>query len=174
MAEKEAEGTEKEAAGKTKLDTNKLLSLVLAAFNLLALGGGGYLVHKATLGYEMPTVREPAALAELNQDRENTENAEPVMYTMEPLTVNLNGTPQRMIRLEMTLEMLDKEGFEEVVTLGPRARDTVVQILNNKEFKDVETIQGKLFLKDQIAINLNQFMKKGVVKDVYFSGFLVQ
>lgn len=174
MAEKEAESKANEGTSKTKLDTGKLLSLVLAAFNLVALGGGGYLVHKSTIAYEMPTVREPAALEELNKDRENAENSEPVMYTMEPLTVNLNGTPQRMIRLEMTLEMLDKEGFEEVVTLGPRARDTVVQLLNNKEFKDVETIQGKLFLKDQIAINLNQFMKKGVVKDVYFSNFLVQ
>lgn len=157
-----------------KLDVAKLGSLALAALNLMALLGGGYLVYESTLAYEPPVVRELQVYEEFKQERESAENAEPVMYTMEPFTVNLNGSPRRMIRVQMTLEMLDKDGFEEVVSLGPQARDKVVEILNNKEFKDVETIQGKLFLKDQIAVALNEFLSTGVVKDVYFSGFLVQ
>jgi len=93
---------------------------------------------------------------------------------MPAFTVNLAGSPQRLIRVEMTFEMLDKDGFEEIVRNSPRARDEIVRILNAKTFDDVETIQGKLFLKDQIAVALNQSMKSGVVKDIFFNEFLVQ
>ncbi len=158
----------------TKLDIAKLGTFVLAGLNVLALIGGGYLVYRSTIAYESPQIREEQTYEIHKAERESAENAEPVMYTMEPFTVNLNGSPRRVIRVQMTLEMLDKDGFEEVVTLGPQARDAVVNILNNKDFKDIETIQGKLFLKDQIAVVLNEFLNDGVVKDVYFSGFLVQ
>lgn len=157
-----------------KFDLGKIATLLLAVLNLVVMGGGGVLIYRSTLGYERPSVREDVVLAELEKERESEENAEAILFTMEPFTVNLNGSPRRVIRVEMSLEMLDKEGFEEVVTLGPSARDAVVRILNGKEFKDVETIQGKLFLKDQIAVALNGRLKKGVVKDVFFNEFLVQ
>ncbi|RYZ69321.1 MAG: hypothetical protein EOP05_15020 [Proteobacteria bacterium] len=70
--------------------------------------------------------------------------------------------------------MLDKDGFEEIVRNSPAARDAIMRILNRKSFDDVETIQGKLFLKDQISVALNEAMKAGVVKDIYFNEFLVQ
>ena len=96
------------------------------------------------------------------------------MYTMPVFTVNLTGNPSRLIRIEMTFEMLDKDGFEEIVRNSPRARDEIVRYLNSKSFDDLETIQGKLALKDGIAVALNQSMKTGVVKDIYFNEFLVQ
>jgi flagellar protein FliL len=96
------------------------------------------------------------------------------MYTMPGFVVNLAGSPRRLMKVEMTFEMLDKDGFEEIVRNSPSARDAIVRILNRKTFDDVETIQGKLFLKDQISVALNQAMKAGVVKDIYFNEFLVQ
>ena len=70
--------------------------------------------------------------------------------------------------------MLDEEGYEEVINLGPEARDSIVRILNEKRFGDVETVQGKLHLKNQIASELNVFLQQGVVKNVYFSDFVIQ
>ncbi|MNU01437.1 flagellar basal body-associated protein FliL [compost metagenome] len=55
-----------------------------------------------------------------------------------------------------------------------KARDQIVRILNDKNFSDLESIQGKLFLKDKIASEVNQLLRKGVVKDVFFSDFVVQ
>lgn len=157
-----------------KKDFGKLLLPVFAVLNLAVVGGGAFLVYQSTLGYHSPVEREPAAFEELKKERKDGELAESVMFTMPPFTVNLSGTPRRLIRVEMTFEMLDKEGFEEIVRNSPAARDSIVRILNRKTFDDVETIQGKLFLKDQIAVALNQSLKNGVVKDIYFSQFLVQ
>ena len=167
-AEKSDEGQEK----KSKLGA--LLLPIFAVINLGVVGGGAFLVYKSTVAYHPPTLREPAAADELKKERESSGINEAIHYTMPPFTVNLAGSPRRLIRLEMTFEMLDKDGFEEIVRNSPAARDTIVRILNRKTFDDIETIQGKLFLKDQIAVALNKSLKAGVVKDIYFGEFLVQ
>lgn len=172
MAEENKAPTEGQGGSGQKL--GKLLLPIIALINLATVGGGAFLVFKATLGYEPPTLREPAAMKELEESRKSEEGLEAVMYTMPSFTVNLAGSPRRLIRVEMTFEMLDKDGFEEIVRNSPAARDAIVRILNAKKFDDVETIQGKLFLKDQIAVTLNQTMKAGVVKDIFFNQFLVQ
>ncbi|MES2965376.1 MAG: flagellar basal body-associated FliL family protein [Bdellovibrionota bacterium] len=170
-------GANKEQAegGETKKrDFGKLMLPLFAVLNLAVVGGGAFLTYKATLAYEPPVLREPAAAAELEKKNVDIAFTDPVMYTMPGFVVNLSGTPRRLIKVEMTFEMLDKDGFEEIVRNSPSARDTIVRILNRKSFDDVETIQGKLFLKDQIAVALNQSMKAGVVKDIYFNDFVVQ
>lgn len=160
---------EKKAGG----GIGKLVVPLIALTNIAVSGGGLMLTYKSTLGYEAPSIEEPSA-EEFKKERKLASVSEPVQYTMPGFTVNLNGSPRRLIRIEMTFEMLDSEGFEEIVRNSPRARDAIVRILNRKTFDEIETIQGKLFLKDQIAVALNQTMRAGVIKDIYFNEFLVQ
>ena len=172
MAEAGGNGAGQSGEGKGGIVAKILLPL-LALLNLGVLGGGGFLVYSATLGFHPPMLSEDEAQEELKGKREIA-SVEPVVFTMPAFTVNLAGTPRRLIRIEMAFEMLDKDGFEEIVRNSPAARDTIMRILNEKTFDQVETIQGKLFLKDQIAVTLNQSLKSGVVKDIYFNQFLVQ
>jgi flagellar FliL protein len=175
MSEAKKEEKAPEAAGKPKISGSTILMLAFAVLDIGGLGAGSFMTYQATLGFNPPSIREPAALEQLKKSRETSDKeGQSVFYTMDTFSVNLAGDPRRVVRLQMTLEMLDESGFEEVVRLGPAARDAIVRILNRKEFPEVETIQGKLFLKDQIATTLNQFLKEGVVKDIYFSDFVVQ
>jgi flagellar FliL protein len=156
-----------------KRDLGKLLGFVFIGLNLCGLGVGSFLVYSATLGHHEAVLREADAQKELKQFEDSLQAA-PVLYTMKPISTNLDGVPRRLIRMEVSLEMLDKEGFEEVVGLGPEARDAIVRVINGKSFTDLESVQGKLQLKTQIASALNGFLKSGVVKNVYFSDFVVQ
>ena len=79
-----------------------------------------------------------------------------------------------MVQVKVTLEMLDENGFEEVVSMGAHARDKIVTILNGKKFLELQTIQGKLFLKDEITVALNKQLKRSFIKDIYFSRFVLQ
>lgn len=171
-----AEEMENQGREGAKPGLGRFLLPVFAVFNLGVVGTGAFLAYQGTLGHNPPVLREPAALEELKLERDHSPDAirEPITYTMPSFTVNLAGSPRRLIRVEMTFEMLDKEGFEEIVRNSPRVRDEIMRILNRKTFDDIETIQGKLALKDQIAANLNQSLRAGVVKDIYFNEFLVQ
>jgi flagellar FliL protein len=168
-----AESQEGAAPAKPK-NTGMILQAVFAVINLAVMGGGAYMVYASTMGWESPVITEESAQREL-ASTEETELA-PMVYTMDKFTVNLTGEPKRTIRLEVNLQMLGKDGFEEVMEPENRAkaRDKIVRILNDEGFNDLESIQGKLFLKDKIAVEVNGILHKGVVKDVFFSDFVVQ
>lgn len=162
-----------ESGEKKTRDLGSLLTVGFAGLNVLVLALGTYLVFSSTIGHEKPSVSEEGLNLEIQEFRESLQK-HPVIYTMDPFNTNLNGLPRRLIRLEVNLEMLDEEGFEEVINLGAHARDSIVRILNGKNFKELETVQGKLHLKNQIIAQVNSFLSRGVVKDVYFSDFAVQ
>jgi flagellar FliL protein len=140
------------------------------------MGGGAYLVYASTMGWENPKITEEDASRELASVSSGEAELAPMVYTMDKFTVNLGGEPKRTIRLEVNLQMLGKDGFEEVMEPENRAkaRDKIVRVLNDQVFNDLESIQGKLFLKDKIAMEVNGILHKGVVKDVFFSDFVVQ
>jgi flagellar FliL protein len=170
-----ADKAEAKEAKKSGGGLGKLFPMIFFAVNLGVTLGGAYLVYASTLGWETPKITEDTAKVELSSEVQEIAD-HPLVYTMEKFTVNLSGEPRRTIRLEVNLHMLNEDGFEEVVDPDnrARARDSVVRILNSKEFSDLETIQGKLFLKDQISVALNGLLHEGVVKDVYFTDFVVQ
>lgn len=158
---------------KPKRDLGKLLGFAFAGLNVLALGIGTYLVYANTLGYTPPSQKDAEIQREIAAFEERLKQG-PVVYTLETFNTNLSGVPRRLVRVEMNLEMLDEEGFEEVIKLGAGARDAIVRILNSKSFDEVESVQGKLQLKNQIITQINGYLDKGVVKNVYFSDFVVQ
>jgi flagellar FliL protein len=162
-----------DAAPKPKRDMGKLLGFAFAGLNILGLGAGVYMVFINTLGYTPPSQKDADLQREVASFEEKLKEG-PVTYTLDPFNTNLSGVPRRLIRVEMNLEMLDEEGFEEVIKLGAGARDGIVRILNGKSFDELESVQGKLELKNQIITQINGYLDKGVVKNVYFSDFVVQ
>jgi flagellar protein FliL len=173
MAEEKKDGASK-PAGKP-VDIKKILTLVFAVVNLGAGGFGLFMTYKGTIGWNNPKITE-ADLKRQIASEAPTDLIGPFIYTMDKFTVNLGGEPKRMIRLEVNLELLDHEGFEEIINTEnrARARDRIVDLLNSKTFSEVETLQGKLFLKENIAYEINQILPRGSIKDIYFTEFVVQ
>lgn len=154
-------------------NTGQLLGFLFAGLNLAVLGAGLYLVYSSTLGVKSPETSEQQAKIEVQKFEESL-RGDPIVYKMDTFNTNLDGLPRRLVRVEVNLEMLDDEGFEEVIDKAPQARDSITRILNGKTFNEVETVQGKLHLKNQIISELNAFLDKGSIKNVYFSEFVVQ
>ncbi len=162
-----------ETEAKPKKDLKKFFTAIFLIVNLSGLGLGAYLVYAATLGAHAKAISNAEAERELATFEETLRGA-PVLYTMSAFNTNLDGVPRRLIRLDLSLEMMDEEGYEEVIGIVPQARDSIMRLLNSKTFDDVETVQGKLHLKNQIVAELNASLKKGVVKNVYFNELVVQ
>jgi flagellar FliL protein len=164
-----------EGAAPKKKNTGMIMQIAFAVLNLAVMGGGAYMVYASTIGWESPSISEEQAARELASVPDEAE-AGPLIYTMDSFTVNLSGEPKRAIRVGVNLQMLGKDGYEEVMEPENRAkaRDRIVRLLNEKNFAEVDSIQGKLFLKDAIAGEVNGILRRGVVKDVFFSDFVVQ
>lgn len=150
-----------------------LLLKVFALLTVLISLGGAGVVYFNTLGYVKPSATDESLQRELAALEESLSKG-PVIYTMPAFNTNLSGVPKRLIRMELSLEMLDENGFAEVVQLSAGAKDSIVKILNDKSFDELETVQGKLRLKNQIVGQINSYLRTGIVKNVYFSDFVVQ
>ncbi len=150
-----------------------ILTAFLVLINLSVLGVGSYWVYISTVGYESPEMTEQS-LRDIASLPEHL-NEGPMVYTMDKFVVNLSGQPKRTIRLQVNLDMMSAESFEQIMDSEnrARARDSIVRILNERTFDELESIQGKLFLKDRIVQEVNRVLRVGLVKDVYFTDFVM-
>lgn len=153
---------------------NKTL-LALVVFNVLGTVGGAALT---VMSLKDPLV-QPAVKSDMATEEylvyHNIFSDKPILFTLDPFTVNIGHLESdRVIQVELNLEMHDEKSYEEVVSKSAIVRDTVVKVLAHKEFQDIASVQGKLFLKDDIAMEVNKQLKYGLIKGVYFTRFIVQ
>ena len=153
--------------------SGKMLGLVFAVVNIAFMAGALFVVYSSTLGNQVHAVHNEQLEKQMEEFYETYEQG-PVMYKMETFNANLYGLPQRMIRMDVTLEMLDAQGFEEVILKKAKTRDSMIRVMNSMRFDQIESVQGKLKLKNEIIASLNSVLENGVVKNVYFSDFVVQ
>lgn len=172
---KDNKKNETETSDQKKAPFNFKIILVIGFFilNGALMFLGIFLVYSSTFGYKKSAISEQDIKNEILKERDK-EPIESLMYTMETFNTNLDGIPRRLIKLQVSLEMLDESGFEEIVSNEAKARNAIIHILNTKTFPEIESIQGKLHLKNQIINRLNIFLEKGIVRQVYFSRFAVQ
>lgn len=162
------------AAPKKPMDMGKIFNLGFLVINLVVMGGGTYMLYDMKLAYKRPTITEESEKSHMEKTKDALREDNPVYYSFEPFVANLDGKPKRIVTTKIQVEMLGEDGYEEAIELTGVARDRIIRILNKKNLRDIETLQGKLFLKDQIQTALNSLYKRGAVKEVYFNEFLVQ
>ena len=150
----------------------KTLGWSLIGINLLVITVGAFCVYQKTLDGNPLFTSEYELNRQLTKLRNKPQN--PATYNLKPLSTNLAGVPSRFIRMEVSLEMLDAESFNEVKGVKSAVRDSIIRILNSKSFDELETVQGKLRLKNQMIAQINRFLHRGVVQNIYFSDFAVQ
>lgn len=155
----------------------KLSLIILAVLNLLAIVGGGGLAFYAISESPRPKPVEKPVKMTLEEylKKEKVFADKPIVYSLEPFTVNLaNQDEEKIVQIEVNIEMLDERSYEEIIGKSAMVRDTVVRILSQKRFQDIASIQGKLFLKDDISLSINKQLDYGFIKDVYFTRFMLQ
>lgn len=152
-----------------------ILTIVFIVVNGIVTGGGLFLAYKGTIGWNPPIYTEEQAFERLKSEQAEMEKL-PLIFTLDSFKANLNDSPVRAIEIELSVEMMNREGFEELIDSDNQAkvRDEILRILQSKSYEDVSTVQGKLFLKDQFSSSLNAILKKGIVKDIFFSQFKIE
>lgn len=98
------------------------------------------------------------------------------IITLEQFTVNLAttvGTPPRYARVVIAVELASDEVAQELNQKIPQVRNAIIDLFNSKRPADLQTGEGRNFLKEEIKNALNSFLITGKVKGVFFSNFAV-
>jgi flagellar basal body-associated protein FliL len=100
----------------------------------------------------------------------------PKVVSLDQFTVNLStspGTPARFARVIIAIELPSEETATELTQKTPQVRNAVIDLFNSKRPTDLQTGEGRNFLKEEIKNALNSFLITGKVKGVFFSNFQV-
>lgn len=165
---------EKKEAPQEKGGNKKKLFLIIGAAVFVLLVGIGTAAFFLTKKAPEPEVKEDPAkhvpVPELNQAAEVGP-----MVDIEEFIVNIiSGDAAHYVKASLTIELTNEQGKAEAEKRMPQMRDSILLLVGNKTFEELQDLQGKKQLKAEITSKINSFLKAGKVKDVYFTNFVVQ
>lgn len=158
--DKETENEEGKPDEPKKKSNFKWIIIALVVLAIVASGtiAGFYLLKKEDPKKPLP--EKPVVLS---------------IWPMDPFVVNIAETNgERYLKIVIQLELSDIGIGPELEQLKPRIRDSVLDLLTPKTYKDLMDLAGKQRLREDIAGRINNILPRGKVTKVYFTDFVVQ
>jgi flagellar FliL protein len=156
------EGEEQKQEGSSKKGMMKMLIIILPV--LLVLIVGGFFAYKMFLGGESAEAEKEKPVVP------------PPIINLSPFVVNLSdeGDYPRYLKVEFGLELRAGSNPEEVDERMPELRDVIIVLLSSKRSKDINTIEGKDRLRDEIITRINGRLTEAIVGRIFFKEFIIQ
>ena len=167
--ENDGEGdVEEETQPKSKFP----LKWVIIGVVVLVLAGGGY------VGWTMLNPQPDQTGADVASATEaEALEAEEVgtMFDMDPFVVNLNETGgKRYLKSKIEIEFVGDELRLELTNRLPQLRDVILLHLSSKTLDEIQSVDGKIELKNALIKRINQVLKQGDIRNLYFTQFVIQ
>ena len=97
------------------------------------------------------------------------------IFPLDPFIVNIyDGQELRYLKVKVELEMVSPAVKAELDGRLAAIRDSVLILLSAKTLQDIQDVQGKNTLKDEILGAINKNIPPGKIAKVYFTDFVVQ
>jgi flagellar FliL protein len=147
---------------------------VLIIINLVVvLAGAGLVFYSHNVLKPAPT--DQAAEARALKDHAIAQSQlQPVPIKKFVVNLHSRGTKLRYLDLEMNILTFHEDQKEIVKNNEHLFKDTVIEITSHLEPDDLDTVTGKILLENRIKKQVNSKLGQPVVKQIFFSGFVVQ
>lgn len=150
-----------------------MVKILLVANLVVMLGSAGLVYYSHKMIKRQPTDQD-GELQTMLKEATNATQIAPVK--LKKLTINLYSMQTRLRYLDIELNVLpfseiDKEMIknkEDVIA------DTLIQIAGNMSPKELNSVSGKILLESRIREQVNQSLNKKLIKEIYFSRFVIQ
>ncbi len=164
--EEDDEKKEKDTAEKKG---SKLTLIIIIIVVFLVLAGGG------AAAYFFLLKERPASTGKSSTSQATPQTS--AFYPMDPFIVNLiDNDGERFMKVVLQLELSDQKMVPEVKLMNPKLRDTILDLLSSKTYKEMMDPLGKQRLRDEITMRVNSSINSpnGKVLKVYFTEFIIQ
>ncbi|MBF0369587.1 MAG: flagellar basal body-associated FliL family protein [Magnetococcales bacterium] len=167
MAEDEGQEEESEGGG------GGMGKIILPVVALLIGAGGGWFLGNSTATQEAVETEEV-------DPQEQAEPKDPVelvgeMFKLDPFVVNLNESRgNRYLKTTIQLEMDNEALRPELERRQPQLQDIILALLTSKNSKELQALEGKFRLREELLSRINALLVNGTVKRVYFTEFVIQ
>ncbi len=154
--------------GNKGLDT-----IILLLASLITAGTLGVFVYSEML-YERPTPSDQEEKVKLIE--ESKVSVAPDIYKVDKLIINLNSPTKRLRFLEVEVHLVPfkNDYLETLESKKFYIQDSIIDIASNMAPEELNTVAGKVILEERIRKRLNDFFGKSLIKELFFSQFVVQ
>lgn len=176
LAEENAAKDEQSSAGSqdgTAKKKKPWLLIALVAVNFLAVVAVGFIVYLGQKKIEesQNPIGDPEK-TEVEQIVED-ESTKPSIISLDTFLVNLvDGQWRKLMKVNMELEVVGDGIVEEVTKQMPKIRDMIITIISSKLHTDISSKEGKEFLRNEIKDQINLFLTKGKIEQIFFTEFI--
>tara|TARA_B100000614_G_scaffold240556_1_gene241013 strand:+ start:163 stop:753 length:591 start_codon:yes stop_codon:yes gene_type:complete len=178
-------GEEIDAPAKKKSFLSKLPKpskkwMIIGAIVLIVLGGGAgalFFFFSGDDEAEMALVPETVQEISIQEalDKKDEMIFEDVVVLAPFVRIPLRGSSAMgMISLNISLELTDHRYRKSVVTMEDRIRKIVTQQVREMTWLELRHPQGKIELKYALLKRMNGIFPKVMIRNVYFTNFLMQ
>ncbi len=171
MADEKA-STEAAPAAAAPAGQKPYLLIALVVINMVVVGFVGFMVWKSRKTEQAKPGIEQVIDGENKTQHEEENKVEEVgkVIPLETFIVNLAGSKGRkVLKVNMELEVKGQEIIQEIDNRKAQIRDFIIIILSSKSYEEVSTKEGKDSLRNEIKDNVNSFLSKGKIMNVYFT-----
>ncbi|MDY0299973.1 MAG: flagellar basal body-associated FliL family protein [Trichlorobacter sp.] len=168
MAKEEQNGAETNEGGK-----KKLFIIIGAVALVLIIGGVAAFMMLGGKKTEAPpadgaAAAAPAAPAPVAAGVDT-------VFSMDPFIVNIyDGMELRYLKVKVEMEMANPAFKPELEGRLAAIRDAILVLLTTKTLQDIQDVQGKNQLREEILAAVSRIISQGKVTKVYFTDFVVQ
>ena len=175
MAEEKAQVTPDQVSKPTSSGGKPMLFIGLALFNMIVVIAVGLMIYMGKQKESAQPGIDDVIRGE--SEAQSQESSEPKfigsLIPLETFLVNLAGSRgQKLVKINMELEVSNNEVQKEIEKLKPKIRDIIIIIVSGKSYQQLSTSDGKDSLRDEIRNQVNLFLTKGKVQNVFFTEFL--
>ena len=137
---------------------------------ILALGGGaGAAWYLGVIPHGSKTEAHEGAEGEAKEEH----GVAGAIVPLDPFIANLaDEDGKRYLKATLQVEFFAPKEPEEFKL--PQVRDLLITLFSSKQFVEIRTPEGKAVLREEIINRLNRALHKDLVKQVYFTEFIVQ
>jgi flagellar FliL protein len=162
MAE-ESVSNEPEKAQEEKPKKSKKKLIIIIAGALLVFSISGF------FAYTMLLSKKGGAEEETNKKKEE----KALLVALDPFVLNL-AEQGRFLKVTIHFELTDPSSQQVVENNIPQIKDAIIILLSSKSIESIASPEGKLQLKDELLLRANQTIGKDVIKNLYFTEFVMQ
>lgn len=158
-------------------DRKKLFIIIGAVVALISIGGAAFFLMSGDEAKPAPGEAKVEAKAEGGQGTagEGESVAASGVYPLEPFMVNIyDGQEMRYLKLKVEFELANAQAKSELDAKVAPLRDAILILLTTKTMQEIQDLQGKNQLREQILGAVGKIVSAGKVTKVYFTEFVVQ
>ncbi len=176
MAEQNAAAQEAAPTAGSSSGGKPTLFILLAVINMLVVVGVGVMLFLGQKKKEAEPSLDHVVNGELETKHAEEQSKEFIgkLVPLETFLVNVSGSRGRkLLKINMELEVNNSEVAEEVEKIKPKIRDYIIIIASSKSFNEISTKEGKDILRDEIKNQINLFLTKGQISNVFFTEWIM-